>query len=139
MRSIHVALALASLWLVAQTAPAMSGPEDDAQAAAEAWLVLVDSGNYDESWEEAATLVQQAVSKEDWNRSIAGARRNFGKMLSRSVKSRTYAETLPGAPDGQYVVIQFQTTFEKKKEAIETITPMMDSDATWRVSGYFIK
>jgi len=29
--------------------------------------------------------------------------------------------------------------FEKKKAAVETVTPMMDRDGTWRVSGYFIK
>ena len=134
MRFIHVALALASFWLFAQPAPAMSGPEDEAQTAAEAWLILVDSRNYAESWEEAAALVQQAVTKEDWNGIIAGARRPLGKMLSR-----TYTETLPGAPDGKYVVIQFETTFEKKKRAIETITPMMGPDGTWRVSGYYVK
>ncbi|MDX1777971.1 MAG: DUF4019 domain-containing protein [Thermodesulfobacteriota bacterium] len=37
------------------------------------------------------------------------------------------------------MVIQFETSFTNKKAAIETITPMMDSDGTWRVSGYFIK
>lgn len=139
MRFIHVALALASFWLFAQPAPAMSDPEDEAQTAAEAWLTLVDSRNYAESWEEAAELIQQAVTKEDWNGIIAGARRPLGKMLSRTVKSRTYTETLPGAPDGKYVVIQFETTFAKKKRAVETITPMMGADGTWRVSGYYVK
>ena len=114
-------------------------PEDEAQTAAEAWLALVDSSNYAESWEEAAELIQQAVTKEDWNGLIRGARRPLGKMLSRTVKSRTYTETLPGAPDGKYVVIQFETTFEKKKRAIETITPMLEPDGTWRVSGYYLK
>ena len=53
--------------------------------------------------------------------------------------SATFAKTLPGAPDGQYVVIQFNTSFKKKKSAVETITPMLDKDKKWRVSGYFIK
>jgi len=46
---------------------------------------------------------------------------------------------VPGAPDGEYVVIRFSTSFEKKQSAIESITPMLDSDGVWRVSGYFIK
>ena len=46
---------------------------------------------------------------------------------------------MPGAPDGEYVVIQFETSFENKKHAIETVTPMMDKDGTWRVSGYYIR
>jgi hypothetical protein len=47
--------------------------------------------------------------------------------------------SLPGAPDGDYVVIRFATSFEKKKSAIETVTPMRERNGTWRVSGYYIK
>ena len=83
--------------------------------------------------------MKTAVTKDDWGRGIASARRPLGELVSRTVKSRTYAETLPGAPDGRYVVIQYDTTFENKKSAVETITPMMDSDGRWRVSGYYIK
>lgn len=47
--------------------------------------------------------------------------------------------SLPGAPDGKYVVIQYDTSFENKKAAVETVTPMLDKDGKWRVSGYYIK
>jgi hypothetical protein len=60
-------------------------------------------------------------------------------VKARKVKSATFARTLPGAPDGEYVVIQFESQFENKAAAIETVTPMHDKDGTWRVSGYFIK
>lgn len=113
--------------------------EDAAQKSAEAWLDLVDSGRYDESWDEAASLVKDAVAQDKWGQDIAAARRPLGPVVSRTVKSRTYAQTLPGAPDGQYVVIQYATKFENKQSAVETITPMMDTDGAWRVSGYFIK
>jgi hypothetical protein len=55
------------------------------------------------------------------------------------VKSKEYATSLPGAPDGEYVVIQFETSFENKNDAVETVTPMKDEDGKWRVSGYFIR
>ena len=45
----------------------------------------------------------------------------------------------PGPPDGQYVVIRFQTTFEHKRSGVETVTPMLEQDGGWRVSGYYIK
>jgi hypothetical protein len=32
-----------------------------------------------------------------------------------------------------------QTSFENKKAAVETVTPMMDKDGIRRVSGYYIK
>jgi hypothetical protein len=46
---------------------------------------------------------------------------------------------LPGAPDGQYVVIQFETSFENKHNAVETVTPMLEPNGQWRVSGYYIR
>jgi hypothetical protein len=41
--------------------------------------------------------------------------------------------------DIDYRSTSFASSFENKKSAIETVTPMMDKDGTWRVSGYFIK
>jgi hypothetical protein len=60
-------------------------------------------------------------------------------MVARKLKSKQYTKNLPGAPDGECVVIQYETTFEKKQSAIETVTPMLDKDGKWRVSGYYIK
>jgi Protein of unknown function (DUF4019) len=128
------------VWCLALGLSAAAGaPEDDAQAAAESWLTLVDKGSYSDSWEQAATIFKNAVKKDEWNRAVATARGPLGKLESRKLKSRKYTERLPGAPDGQYVVIQYDTYFENKSAAVETITPMMDADGTWRVSGYFVR
>lgn len=113
--------------------------EKSAAIAAETWLAIVDEGNYVESWDETALMFKNAVSKEEWEKSIQSARSNFGKVIKREIKSASYMTSLPGAPDGEYVVIQFKTEFEKKSNAIETITPMKEKDGSWRVSGYFIK
>ena len=60
-------------------------------------------------------------------------------MISRKLKGAQYETSLPGAPDGEYVVIQYDTSFENKQSAVETITPTLDKDGQWRVSGYFIR
>ena len=70
---------------------------------------------------------------------MQSVRKPLGKTLNRELKTSTYRTTLPGAPDGEYVVIQFETSFENKKSAIETITPALDKEGKWRVSGYYIK
>ncbi len=113
--------------------------EKAAVAAAEKWVVLVDGGKYAESWKDAATYFKNAVKQEQWEQAVQAVRNPLGKLVSRKVKSSTYKTALPGAPDGEYVVITFETAFENKKTAIETVTPMMDKDSKWRVSGYFIK
>ncbi len=102
------------------------------------WLAEVDEGQYGESWEDSAEYLQNAVKKEQWVRSLQAVRKPLGNLISRELKNSTYKNSLPGAPDGKYVVIQFETSFENKKSAIETVTPMMDKDGNWRVSGYYI-
>ena len=118
-----------------------SNPEAEQAAlkAADAWLALIDSGNYAESWQESAEYVKGLVGKDDWQRTLQGAREPLGRLVSRRLKSTRYTTTAPGAPDGQYVIIQYNSSFENKKSAVETVTPMMDSDGQWRVSGYYIK
>jgi hypothetical protein len=100
---------------------------------------MVDEGNYAESWNQAAGLFKNAVTKEQWQNTVKAVRVPLGKLVTRKLKSKQYTKTLPGAPDGEYVVIQYETTFENKKSAVETVTPMLDKDSKWRVSGYYIK
>jgi len=121
------------------SASAQEKPERLAQQSAESWLAGIDSGNYAASWDQAAELFKVAVTKDQWKSMLTGTRNPLGKLVSRKPKSATYTKTLPGAPDGEYVVLQYDTSFEHKQSAVETVTPMLDKDGKWRVSGYFIK
>jgi hypothetical protein len=115
------------------------GKEAAAVSATEKWLATVDAEQYAASWKEAAEVFRNAVRPEQWEQSMLAVRKPLGKLISRKVQRKSYKTSLPGAPDGEYVVIQFETSFVNKKAAIETVTPMMDNDGTWRVSGYYIK
>jgi len=133
---------LVTLGLIFQSINALaadSQKELDALSAAEKWLAIVDGEKYEQSWKETAELFKSAVQPNQWAQSMQAVRRPLGKLISRNLKMKAYKSSLPGAPDGEYVVIQFETSFENKKSAVETITPMMDKDGVWRVSGYYIK
>ncbi len=121
------------------SASAQTKPEQLAQQSAESWLQGIDNGNYAASWDQAASLFKAALTKEQWKSALRATRGPLGKLVSRKLRSATYTKSLPGAPDGEYVVLQYDTSFEQKQSAIETITPMLDKDGVWRVSGYFIK
>lgn len=110
-----------------------------ARDAALSWLALADAGDAAGSWQAAAALFRKAVPQDKWERSLAAVRGPLGALKARSFKSATYARTLPGAPDGEYVVIQFATKFANKASATETVTPMREKDGSWKVSGYYIK
>jgi hypothetical protein len=75
--------------------------KDTAVAASQEWLSLVDKGDYDESWNEAAGFLKNAVPKQKWSESLQAYRKPLGKLISRKLLSRQYATTLPGAPDGE--------------------------------------
>jgi len=126
-------------WTQSVTSQTSAKPEDLAQASAQAWLALTDAGKYAESWQEASTVFKAAVTQTKCVDMITPARTPLGKVLSRKLKSVTYMKDPPEAPAGEYVMIRYDTSFENKKEAVETITPMLDKDGKWRVSGYYIK
>ena len=120
--------------------PAKTGDaEKAAESSARSWLALVDGGKYGESWDAAAALFKGATSRAQWEAALEKVRRPLGKVVSRKLRGAQYATELPNAPKGEYVVIQYDTAFENKAGAVETITPMKDKDGSWRVSGYFIR
>jgi hypothetical protein len=135
-------LAVLSFTVLAGTAQFAKGSDHAdaaAQSAAVAWLVLIDAGNYSASWNAASSLFRQHVSQSQWQTAAAGARVPFGALKSRKLQSATFTRSVPGAPDGEYVVVTFASSFENKASAMETVTPMLDADGTWRVSGYYIR
>jgi len=121
--------------------PPATQPADTAagQAAAEQWLALVDAGDYAGSWRAAASYFQGALDGAKWTASIGPVRQPLGKMLTRKLLVARFSSQMPGAPDGRYVFLQFQTDFENKKTAVETVVPMLDRDGHWRVSGYYVR
>jgi hypothetical protein len=113
--------------------------EKEAIAAATAWLALLDRNQLSQAWDAAAEPLKAIKDRRDFIKLIADARKPLGTMKSRQLESKQYATTLPRAPAGQYFVLQFKTSFANRKSAVETITPMLDKDKKWRVSGYYVK
>ena len=136
---IMVGLAWLAATPLARSADDHTIAEKTAVQAAEQWLALLDAAEYDRSWNTAADYFKAAITGEKWNQTLAAFRSPLGKVLSRKLDQATYATSLPGAPDGEYVVVQFKTSFENKKSAVETVTPMLEKDGQWRVSGYYIR
>lgn len=128
-----------SLFVLTNVSRASAEKEALALTAANSWIEIIDAGKYKESYKETASFFKSKVTEGQWENLVTSARKPFGKLISRKVKSKLYTTHLPGVPDGEYVVIMFDTQFENKKEAAEVITPMLDKDNKWHVSGYFVK
>jgi hypothetical protein len=114
-------------------------PELLAQHSQVPWLQLIDSGKYADSWQEAAQTFHAHIAKDKWVAAMKLNRAPLGKMISRTLTSARFTKSLAGAPDGQYVVIVYETRYEHKQAAVETVTSVQELDGDWRVAGYFIK
>jgi hypothetical protein len=132
---------IALLWIGIHGSLGVAGAAGDGvdPAIAEAWLVQIDSGNYSRSWKEASEYFRGAVSEKGWVDALAGSRKPLGKLISMRLAKTQNAQSLPGAPDGHYVVIQFDTSFSNKKSAVETVTFVREKDGRWKAAGYYIR
>jgi hypothetical protein len=123
----------------AKDAKAQTAAEQVAQQSDETWLGLVDSARYEESWKAAAAAFQASVTEEKWESAMKNVRDPLGKLQTRSIQSATYTTHLPGVPDGEYVVVIYETSFEHKQTALETVIASREKDKAWHVAGYYIK
>ena len=132
-------LLLGSALLLAAPDAGTGAPEATGVRSAEAWLRLIDEGRYGSAWDESAAMFRERVSRAQWETMSAAARGPLGRVLSRKLGSAQLVHELPGAPDGTYLVLVYQTRFEHKERGIETVTVMLDSAGSFRGAGYFIR
>lgn len=105
---------------------------------AKSWLGGIDAGLYEQSWDEASALFQEQITKEQWRDIIKAVRAPLGEVISRNELGRQSFTSLPGAPEGEYLVLQFNTEFANKAGAVETLTLSKNGDK-WQAVGCFIK
>jgi hypothetical protein len=138
-RPLVLTVALLALAVAPRRVASAAEAADPAVDAQRSWLALVDAGKYDESFDAAGAFLRNAVTKEHFRQQLKGAREPLGALRSREVDRRQEMTTLPGGPDGKYVVVLWRASFASKASAVETVTVALESDGKWRVIGYYIR
>lgn len=148
MLAIVVALALAMVSqkgadssatpVSASTRPAVMEADKEGVQAALEWAKLLDSQRWGESWKASGTLLRSQVSEAAWMSTVRPLRLQLGAVSSRKVVMVSNTRSLPGAPDGDYKIILFETDFATKKGAAETVV-LAREGARWTVNGYFFR
>ncbi|MEZ5653718.1 MAG: DUF4019 domain-containing protein [Burkholderiaceae bacterium] len=116
----------------------MANESLSASAAALTWLALVDSGKYRDSWHGLSAFARGAISADDFIQKLADARGPLGRAMSRKLSRSTPMTQLQGAPDGEYVVLEFDSKFANGTALTERVTPVREADGSYRVSGYHL-
>lgn len=112
---------------------------DKVESSARSWLGLVDSGKYKESWENLSSLLKAKTSEAEWIKSMIAIRVPRGTVNARYIATAGATKALSGFPEGDYVVLQFYTTFTEKGLALETVILAKTSNEAWQVTEYAIK
>ena len=110
---------------------------DAARQVADAWLQLVDSGNYAESWDEAAESFRTETAKAMWRDFLRIVRQPLGKPVSRTVKLEEHGTVASIDPPEECVFLEYETSLLTKKTVVESVTLMKDKGGKWRVAAYF--
>lgn len=109
--------------------------ENEARAAAEQWLELIDTENYPAAYALELPRLRAVTTEAQFVRSMEGRRQPFGPVLSRKFIGAAFTRKLTGAPDGQYESILFRTSFAHKSVAAERVILSQEPDG-WRVVDY---
>jgi DNA-binding CsgD family transcriptional regulator len=120
------------------SAAAVNAPDPAAVSSAREWASLLDRQQWAASWNAAGAIFKSRLPETDWASKIQTVRGPLGAASSRVIQSLNKATSLPGAPDGEYEIVQFQTNFAHKQHAIETVV-LAHELSGWKVDGYFIR
>ena len=125
-----------------QTEPAADPHTAEEQAAerqALGFLGYLDHGLFADSYAYTGMLIRAQLDRDAFAKQIEEkVRAGVGALLSRELIDASYTTTVPGAPEGQYVVLDYGASFANRQQAMETVT-LAFAKGYWRVSGYYIK
>jgi len=105
-------------------------------AAGQKWLALVDEQKYEESWNQASSMFRREVTQERWLAALKRFREPLGALVSRTPSRVEFSKFLRGAPDGDYAIIHFTTSFTSRS-ATERLT-LVKEDGRWQMAAYGI-
>lgn len=109
--------------------------EDSAKAAQE-WLAIVDKGNFADSWENGSVVMKLRIPKNTWVTLLEAMHKGKGNTIERKILEQRPAVDPKGLPQGEYMVIVYNTKFSNKADAKELVTLVLESSGQWKVLTY---
>lgn len=107
----------------------------EALKAADAWVEIVDRGNYAEAWKAGALLMQQTMNEKEFEKLLNATRKPLGRVVSRTLADMRMGHNPPRLPSGDYMVVVYKTMFSTK-QASELVTLYNVSEGVWKVLTY---
>jgi hypothetical protein len=112
--------------------------ETDPLLAAESFLQALDAGDYEKSWRMTSPLLQARAPRDAFELAVGPVRSSFGPALGRAIKYQRHLDTASALPDGTYLYVVYESSFEKKNNSNERVIVHLEADGCWRVCEYLI-
>ncbi len=135
---ILICVVLVILFLPHVSDPPEPEVAEQASASAKTFLAQVDTGEYAQSWELLAEITKNQISQQDWVQQLEKLYAKAGPLEQRQQKEISYGNAPAEDPDGKYLIITYDSKFERSEQVAETTTLTLDKDDRWRVAGYHI-
>ena len=140
LRACRAVALLGAVLLLTSFAHAQDPRASAAQGAARQFLALTDRGDAKASWQSAGKQFQNGITSIRWAIALDKVRTPVGEVVDRALLSTEFLRTFPGAAsEGDYVIVQYRTSFAKLTGARESLTLEREADGAWRVIGYVIR
>ena len=110
--------------------------EDAARQSVDAWLALLDAGNYAAAYDATGSFFRERVTAEEFRNKMAERLALLGALESRTLSSTQRLTTVPNAP-GDYFVFEFDGVYELRPNARERVTAVSES-GEWPVVGIYL-
>jgi len=108
---------------------------DKAVVASQTWVALIDAGQYDESYAFGCGAMHDKVPQDRWAQVLKALRTPWGPVVSRKQISHIYKPNGYEGSGGEYMVITYDTSFQKLGAATEVVVLKWDG-GKWRGAGY---
>jgi hypothetical protein len=121
--------------------PAAALRADDASELAEAasagrfWLDEIDSGRYEQSYNDAGPALHDKMPQDTWVKILKTERPPMGKVVNRQEITRSrHTDGIEGV-QGDFVVIGYRTNFQNRSDELEYVVLKREFGG-WRGVGY---
>jgi hypothetical protein len=110
--------------------------QTEAADAARQYLALIDSKEYEQTWDRAGSALKATTNKLMWTGLLKTSSHALGSPAQREIEGFGFTSQINAAvPVGDYVMVQF-----KSKSGNTTLTEkvvMQKEKGSWKIIGYF--
>lgn len=109
----------------------------EAREKADKLIELLDNGQYQDSFELAASVVTDTPAL--WHGHMKSWRGSMGEAETRSLEQIESIPHFADLPKGEYLKLTYKTAFTSQPEATEIVVLNKGADGSWGVAGYEVQ